>query len=125
MDVWNDRSHYILGAGFGNYKDFSLMKSTKPTTLLPEEVEKEFDEKYVLEWLGHVDIDKDKKDHAPKEMMDFLRSYLLQSYEQGKKDALTKAIELFDKYKDEPMTGKVVILELKAMRGDYDSKEEV
>ena len=58
------------------------MKSTP----LPEEVEKEFNEKYVLEWLGHVDIDKDKKNHAPKEMMDFLRSLLLQSYEQGKKE---------------------------------------
>ena len=41
------------------------------------------------------------------------------------KKALNEAIELFDKYKNEIMTGKVVNLELKAMRGDYDSKEEV
>ena len=37
-------------------------------------------------------------------------------YEKGKKDALTKAIELFDKFKDEPMTSSVVILELEVLK---------
>ena len=65
------------------------------------------------------------KPYGTTDFSELLSQLLLQSYEQGKKDALTKAIELFDKYKDEPMVGRVVILELKAMRGDYDSKEEV
>ena len=40
-------------------------------------------------------------------------------YRQGRKDALTDAIDFFGKHKDEPMTGNVVNLELKALRGDY------
>ncbi len=45
-------------------------------------------------------------------------------YQKGFKDALTRAIDIFEKYKEEPMTGNVVLLELKGLRGDYNSKEE-
>ena len=44
---------------------------------------------------------------------------------EARKEAYTKAIDLFSKYKDEPMTGRVVLFELKAMRGDYGTKEDV
>lgn len=45
--------------------------------------------------------------------------FVYKQYKLGREDALTEAIEFFNKYKDEPMTGNVVNLELKAMRGDF------
>ena len=38
-----------------------------------------------------------------------------------RKEALTEAINIFERHKDEPMTGNVVILELANLRGDYDN----
>ena len=40
------------------------------------------------------------------------------------KQALTDAIKIFSKYKNEPMTGNVVLLEQKVLRGDYESDPE-
>jgi membrane-bound ClpP family serine protease len=43
-------------------------------------------------------------------------SYTQKKVEEVKKDLIEKALNIFEKHKDEPMTGNVVILELKNLQ---------
>lgn len=56
-------------------------------------------------------------------LMELIKAFLVKELSvaarKARKQALTEAIAIFDKYKDEPMTGNVVNLELKNLRGDY------
>jgi hypothetical protein len=48
-----------------------------------------------------------------------LEVFISKVYKSGREEVLTEAIAIFDKYKNEPMTGNVVNLELKGLRRDY------
>ena len=90
------------------------MKSTP----LPEEWEKDFDkiyEVYIYPDPRERPIIRSMDILDPDNVKSFIRSLLHQSYEQGERDVLKEVIKLFDKHKDEPMTGNVVNLELKVM----------
>lgn len=75
----------------------------KPKDLVEQKL-KEFDERYSIEWLGHVDVDKNKKDHAPKEMMNFIRSLRSQAHEEGKREAIEE-VERLTIYTFNPVGG--------------------
>jgi len=48
----------------------------------------------------------------------------LEEIKRARRGGLTEAIKLlFSKYRKEPMTGNVVILELQGLRGDFNEKE--
>lgn len=49
-----------------------------------------------------------------------LLQFILKEVKIGQKEILTEAIELFSPHKEQPMTGNVVNLELKGLRGDYE-----
>ena len=102
----------------------------KTPTPLPEEWSKEFDKKFPCVedgcdnngTISRYDRDGDQEVRQCQwcfekrlPIKDFIRSLLHQSYEQGKRDALKEAIALFDKHKEDVMTGNVVNLELKVM----------
>jgi hypothetical protein len=57
-------------------------------------------------------IDEDKID----DVWNFVQSYTQKKVEEVKKDLIEKALNIFEKHKDEPMTGNVVILELKNLQ---------
>jgi hypothetical protein len=52
-------------------------------------------------------------------LLGHLKEIKQKAVKEAKKEILTKAIAIFDKQKDDVMTGNVVNLELKNLRGDY------
>jgi len=86
-----------------------------------EDWEKQFDKEFG-HWGEIWNGKRCSKDEL--EMKDFIHSLLLQQKKQTIKEAYTKAIDLFSAYKNEPMTGNVVILEIKGLRGDFEPESE-
>ena len=81
---------------------------------LPEGWKKEF-KGYGLYRLADKNTEYAHYELDLKKIESLITFFLLQSYEQGERDALKEAITLLDKYQGEPMTGNVVLLELEVM----------